>query len=711
MALIANSSSLKELLEANRNDIAFVSKKEKVVTEFKQYLDLGEVYQKISLINDKGEILASTDQKKVDPEPEEIEALIESQEIIYKQAHYSESYDGLGVDILFPVFDKERLVGGIIFDLSLDQVLNVTKDEKSLWSAERLYLVDRNNDIVSYESGEKVDSFEATIERKSAGACLAKKEGETYKEKRRLADGSSERIIGSSSYLPSLDWCVLTEASEDRDFSVYQDALLIAFLFCLAIAVFGVGTLGYFVARNISKPLKKLQGGVKIIEDGDLEFRVKIKSKDEIGELADSFNKMAMALQKAREGADFEVKRRTGEVLEKTHELEESQEATLNILEDVQEEKTNVAQGKRRVEAIISSVSDGLFVTDVAGRIILFNPMAEELSGFKESDAVGAPYSEILRFESETGEETDVDFIEKTLRSGEISSIGQNTLLVTKKKIKIPVTESAGPIMSQGKVVGAVGIIRDATKEREVARMKSGFVSIASHQLRTPLSAIKWLLEMVLGGEVGKLNSEQVDYLTQVFESNERLINLVNDLLKVSRLETRRVKVEPEKVQITDIIKLVIEDQQINAKAHNCEIRFDELDKIPEIKVDPILVRNIIENLVTNAVDYSKPGRKNIVTIRARKRKKVIEIQIKDKGIGIPKKEQLRIFEMFYRSNEAVKVRAEGTGLGLYIANMIVDLSGGETWFKSEEGKGSSFYFTLPLAGSKRKSGERSLNE
>ncbi|MBU1118351.1 cell wall metabolism sensor histidine kinase WalK [Patescibacteria group bacterium] len=480
------------------------------------------------------------------------------------------------------------------------------------------------------------------------------------------------------------------------------------FLVYLFFIVVSNAFVGIVVSRGISSRLRKLHEGVSKIQEGELDYRFKKESEDEIGELAHAFNDMAQDIAKSREDIDKKVEERTFDVLSKQKELEEAQRATLNILEDVQNEKDRAEFEIRRIEAIISSIGDGLFVTDKYGRIVLFNPMAEKISGFKEKDVLGKKYSDVLEFYVDNDTESKLFFVEKTLQSGKLSSIGRNVVLRTKSKDLIPIADSIAPVKRGKEVVGAIVVFRDATKEREIDKMKSGFVSIASHQLRTPLTAIKWLLEMIMDKSVGTLNEEQEDYITQAFDSNERLIGLVNDLLKVSRLEEQRVKVKPQLVHIEDILDNIVKEHEINARAHGCTIKttWKKLGT-PKIKVDPLLIKNVVDNLISNAIEYSEG--KNVITLSVKEKAKNIEISVKDKGVGIPKKDQGRVFNMFYRSDEAVKLRAEGSGLGLYIAKMIVNISGGKIWFDSKEGKGTTFYFTLPLSGSKKKNAGKGI--
>ena len=263
---------------------------------------------------------------------------------------------------------------------------------------------------------------------------------------------------------------------------------------------------------------------------------------------------------------------------------------------------------------------------------------------------------------------------------------------------------------NRGKVIYFVGIERDITKEKEVDKLKTEFVSVASHQLRTPLTAIRWYIEEVYNEELGRINKDQKDYLKQVLESNKRMIRLVNDLLNVSRLESGRITVEPVLTDLSQLIEGAITESDIMAKARNCRLIFIKpKERLPAIKIDPALIGQVINNLISNAIKYSKTGGiKCQVRVELAPKGKNVMISVKDNGIGIPKNLQPRVFEKFFRADNAVKLETQGTGLGLYIAKTIIEVSGGQIWFKSGSG-GSTFVFTLPLVGSQPRKGERGL--
>lgn len=258
---------------------------------------------------------------------------------------------------------------------------------------------------------------------------------------------------------------------------------------------------------------------------------------------------------------------------------------------------------------------------------------------------------------------------------------------------------TAGPVKNaREEIIGVAFIFSDITREREIDKMKSEFISTTSHQLRTPLSSMKWFMEMLLSGELGILPEKQKSVLTDVHNSNERVITLVNDLLDVSRIESGKIMLEPTPTDLIDFFKSMLPEVAQNFKKRNQTFTFIKPESLPRISVDPRLIWQVVQNLLTNASKYTPEN--GTVSLELSLEKKDMLIQVTDNGYGIPEFQKHRVFEKFFRADNISKM--EGTGLGLYIAKEIAEASGGRLRFTSAEGKGTSFYFTIPLAGSKR---------
>ena len=257
---------------------------------------------------------------------------------------------------------------------------------------------------------------------------------------------------------------------------------------------------------------------------------------------------------------------------------------------------------------------------------------------------------------------------------------------------------SAIPIMREKRRVGMLIILRDITREKTVERLKTEFVSISAHQLRTPLSGIKWTLKMLLEEDLGKISEEQKEFLEKTYKSNERMIRLINDLLNVTRIEEGRFLYNIKSQNIMEIVQEIVASCKVMAKRKRIELGFKKINnKIPEVKIDTEKMSIAVQNLVDNAIHYTEPGGKVNVSIEYLKDQNNILISVADTGIGIPKNQQKRIFKRFFRGVSATKMETVGTGLGLFIAKNIVESHGGKIWFESTENKGTTFYFTIPV--------------
>jgi len=242
---------------------------------------------------------------------------------------------------------------------------------------------------------------------------------------------------------------------------------------------------------------------------------------------------------------------------------------------------------------------------------------------------------------------------------------------------------------------------------KAIDEMKTEFVAIASHQLRTPLTSIIWYLETLSSGELGKLNKSQKEYMDLAHHGGIRLANLLDDLLNVSQLETGRMKIESVSVDLKQLIKKLIQEVKPLATKRKCKIIFKTTGTGPfKLMIDRALYREVAQNILSNAISYSPRG-KGRVLVTLKKHKKEWQLIVKDNGFGISASEQKRVFEKFYRAKNAMKAKPGGTGLGLYIAKLIIETAGGKIWLDSQENRGTTVYVSLPASGMKRHAGEQ----
>lgn len=231
---------------------------------------------------------------------------------------------------------------------------------------------------------------------------------------------------------------------------------------------------------------------------------------------------------------------------------------------------------------------------------------------------------------------------------------------------------------------------------KKLDKAKSEFVSIASHQLRTPLTAVKGYISLVLEGSYGKLPEKMQKPIADVYESNERLISLVNDLLNLSRIESGKIEMKWEEANVENIAESVIQELGIKAKERNLELILQKsVQPLPAIRIDQEKIRNVILNIIDNAIRYTKKGS---ITVKTEQIQNNIRIAISDTGAGMTKEELEKLFESFSRGQAGAQLSTEGTGLGLYIAKQFIQMHKGKIWAESEgEGKGSTFFIELPI--------------
>lgn len=354
-------------------------------------------------------------------------------------------------------------------------------------------------------------------------------------------------------------------------------------------------------------------------------------------------------------------------------------------------------------EAIISSVGDGLIITDKEAKILLMNPAAAKMLGHDAKSVVGRDLIDTVPAADKNGSiiEREKRPILTVLANGQSFTNHTANYYIRSDKSKFPAAITTSPIILNKEIIGSIIIFRDVTHEKEVDRMKTEFISLASHQLRTPLSAIRWFLEMLLNGDAGKLTEEQNKFLKNINDSTIRMITLVNDLLNISRIESGRIIVEPKPTHIGRLIDEVLDEVKLKYQSKNQKIIVSYHPDLPEINVDPNLIRAVYMNLLNNAIKYSPDGSE--ITIIISKKGSEIISQISDNGYGIPKKEEHRIFEKFFRGSNIIKKTPEGTGLGLYLVKSIIESSNGKIWFETEEGRGTTFWFSIPTSGVKAK--------
>jgi PAS domain S-box-containing protein len=352
-------------------------------------------------------------------------------------------------------------------------------------------------------------------------------------------------------------------------------------------------------------------------------------------------------------------------------------------------------------EAILTSIADGVVVNDERGRVILANPAAEHILNTAVQDLVGRDLKSLFELFTAGAREDILRAMTAVLSDPtvEIAPEAAHTVLQIDGRV---INAHLAPVVTgDGGFLGIVTIFRDVTKEAEADRAKSEFVSTVSHELRTPMTAIKGYTDLLHSGAVGEINENQKRFLGIIKSNTDRLTALINDLLDISRVETGRVRFEPEMVQMGDIIANVIDSLAASAskKGHSLTYRVEA--GLPEIMGDPNRLTQVFTNLVGNAINYTPDDGKISVSIY--QVQGAIRADVQDDGIGIHPDDLGKVFERFYRADHPMVRESSGTGLGLPIAKMFIEMHGGRVWAESEPGQGTIFTVLLPLPTEQQK--------
>lgn len=411
--------------------------------------------------------------------------------------------------------------------------------------------------------------------------------------------------------------------------------------------------LALFISRAITKPIEEMRMQALQVADGDYSGQVKIYSNDELGQLAEAFNTLSIRVERSQEQSESE---------------------------------------RRRLDSVLSHMTDGVIATDRHGNVIILNQMALSFLDIKEKDAVSKPITKILGLDDD---------------------VSAQELIGNQQEMMITVNEGTPDEMIlhanfslirrvTGFVSGAVCVLHDVTEQQKNENEQRQFVSNVSHELRTPLTSLRAYIEALNDG-AWKDPEIAPQFLEVTKEETERMIRMINDLLSLSRMDRGVVKMDLEWVNFNDFLSHVLnrfdmivkndEKDQTGQKKYSIKRKITNQDLWVEIDTDQMM--QVIDNIMNNAIKYSPDG--GVITVGLTQSQNQIILSISDQGLGIPKKDLNKIFDRFYRVDKARSREQGGTGLGLAIAKEIVEAHKGKIWADSQEGKGSTFYISLPF--------------
>lgn len=396
-----------------------------------------------------------------------------------------------------------------------------------------------------------------------------------------------------------------------------------------------------------------------------------------------------------RKAAEVSTQTKTKSIEKKSEFQDVTRRAILNVMDDLKEAKKIIEIEKAKDEAMLGSIADGLIAVDINCKVVMINKSAENITGWKSNELFEKEIID-LHLEDESGQAlvSNKRQIDKVLASGK--TLYDDCILVNKDGLHIPVAITVIPVLLEGKIIGVLDVFRDVTKAKLADRLKSEFVSIVSHQLRTPLGIIKWYLEIIENEDYfDKMPLKLRNYFDQIEKSNERVLSIVRDLLSVSRMEQGKLRNITKNVSLREEILRIIDQMQISARKKQIKLTLVVNEKeLLAVDIDVVRFHEVIENLINNALEYTPARGQVIVTLT--KDRSIIFISVKDTGIGISEADQKKLFTKFFRSENAIKYKPDGSGLGLYVAKSYVNDWGGKITIESKEGKGAEFLISIP---------------
>ncbi len=714
ISLMGASTVFRDFLNTNTQDRNYISQKN--IAEQRLTRSIKETPQIIQMfiLNTSGKVVASSSKEHEGTDFSNDDFYTQAQNKTYfKDMYNSKDDQALVYAISTPIKDDAtgKTLGVVVAEIDTTELYALLLDRSGMGDTGETYIVNGNGFFIS--PSRFLDNSILLAKKnttQNVTECLNNKDNDPNIVKF-YTDYRGIQTIGTHNYISETGWCLITKMDKSEYLAENTNLLeIVIFIFLCGLTLFTI--FGFIFSKKITEPIVALTKGVKIIEAGDLNHKVSINTKDETGELSVAFDNMTDKFREIYDNFEDKIKQRTSqleqsnkEMSERNHDLEETRKAIQNILDDV-------AADKIKQDVLLAGVGEGIIATDKSTNIIFVNKAAEDVLGFSYQELIGRKYSSVVKSVDSHGatiEDSD-RIINKVLKTGlSIKTDVQADLYYVKRNgSTFPVAITVTPIIQKKELTGEICVFRDITKEKNIDRMKTEFISLASHQLRTPLSAIKWYLEMLIDGDAGELQKEQMEFINNINLSNERMIELVNSLLNVSRIESGRIIIDPQPTDIKELINNTV--FELTQKFEQKEIRplLSINQNLPEIDIDKKLIRQVFLNLLSNAIKYTPTGGE--ISIFISKDSKDLITQITDNGYGIPAKDAARVFTKFYRGENIIKTETDGNGLGLYLVKAIVESSGGKIWYESEEGKGTTFWFSLPLSGSTKKEGSVSID-
>jgi len=438
---------------------------------------------------------------------------------------------------------------------------------------------------------------------------------------------------------------------------IQDKAILLFFfsVFLLSVVLAALATIS--ISKRIGEPIKQFTRSATEIARGNFTHKVPVHSDDELGKLAKIINFM-------------------------TTELRRLNDMNLN----------KIINEKNKTETILKNIADGVIVTDPDNKVLVVNSIAESWFGLSERDILEQPIEKLIY------EQKLFSLIDKIRTEGNHEDTTVEILIKpdNKRKQIVLQAKAAQVIDSKNKLIGIVTIFRDVTKEKEIDRMKTELVSMVAHELRSPLTSIAGFSELLL--DTGTTQLQSKEYAEIILKESNRLGDLINKFLDISRIESGKSQVHKTPIQFGQLIESILEMNMYLAERKRMKLRLNIPDNLSTLWVDREMMGEVIMNLFSNAVKYSPNGKTIVIEVEDRPEEQIVRVI--DQGYGISEKSLNKIFDKFYRvtDNEHIQ-EVNGSGLGLSLVKEIIELHDGAIWVESKLGQGSTFTFSIPKTG------------
>lgn len=441
---------------------------------------------------------------------------------------------------------------------------------------------------------------------------------------------------------------VYVQASMSGVFNTLRNTSIMFLVASLIAAVMGA-VLSLVISRAITRPIEEMQFQALHITDGDYSNQVRIYSNDELGQLGKAFNTLAVRIELSQEESEGE---------------------------------------RRRLDSVLSHMSDGVLATDRHGNVVLVNQMALNFLNTEEEAVIGKPIADVIGVDDSSSElMSRKDDIDITVNEGTNAEMILRANFSLIKRVT-------------GFVSGSVCVLHDITEQTKNENSQRQFVSNVSHELRTPLTSMSAYIDALVEGAWKDPNIAP-KFLSVTQQETDRMIRMINDLLSLSRMDRGTAKIELEWVNLNDFLSHILDrfDMIVKSDSKNGQKKKYSIKRLLGnqalwVEIDTDKMMQVIDNIMNNAIKYSPDG--GVITVRLIQSQDRVVLSIADQGLGIPRKDLDKIFDRFYRVDKARSRAQGGTGLGLAIAKEIVEAHKGRIWADSSEGKGSTFFISLP---------------